>query len=163
MFTRVFSVALLSMVLSCKQIDSKPSEVAYATFGDSISADDAISKEALFSKYQSMKEGDTLQLKFTSKIIDVCQKKGCWMNVDLGKDEQAFVKFKDYGFFMPLNSKGEDIIVNGKAFLSIETVEDQKHYAKDAGKSQQAIDSITTPIKTYAFVANGVLIKKNEN
>ena len=84
------------------------------------------------------------------------------MNVDLGKDEKAFVKFKDYGFFMPLNSKGEDIIVNGKAFLSIESIEDQKHYAKDAGKSQQAIDSITSPIKTYSFLANGVLIKKNE-
>lgn len=150
------------MLGSCKQTIDKQKDVSYVSFGDSITADGAISKEKLFSQYQSLKEGDTIEVKFTSEILDVCQKKGCWMNVDLGKDEKAFVKFKDYGFFMPLNSKGEDIIVNGKAFLSIESIEDQKHYAKDAGKSQQAIDSITSPIKTYSFLANGVLIEKNE-
>ncbi len=162
MFTRVIITAAFFMLVSCKQTIDKQKDVSYVSFGDSITADGAISKESLFSKYQSLHEGDTLEVKFASKIIDVCQKKGCWMNVDLDKDEKAFVKFKDYGFFMPLNSKGEDIIVNGKAFLSIESVEDQKHYAKDAGKSKQAIDSITTPIKTYSFLANGVLIKKNE-
>jgi hypothetical protein len=162
MLTRVIITAAFFMLGSCKQTIDKQKDVSYVSFGDSITADGAISKEKLFSQYQSLKEGDTIEVKFTSEILDVCQKKGCWMNVDLGKDEKAFVKFKDYGFFMPLNSKGEDIIVNGKAFLSIESIEDQKHYAKDAGKSQQAIDSITSPIKTYSFLANGVLIKKNE-
>jgi hypothetical protein len=35
-----------------------------------------------------------------------------------------------------------------------------KHYAKDAGKSQAAIDSIIKPETTYSFLADGVLIKK---
>jgi len=74
-------------------------------------------------------------------------------------DEKVFVKFKDYGFFMPLNAKNEEVIVNGKAFLSVESVDELKHYAKDAGKSQAAIDSIQSPITTYAFLADGVLIK----
>lgn len=163
MISRISFALLACTMMSCKHsIDVSRSDVSYSSFGDSITADKSISKEMLFAKYQSMKEGDTIEVKFTSRINDVCQKKGCWMNVDLGKGEQAFVKFKDYGFFMPLNSKGEDVVVNGKAFLSIESVEEQKHYAKDAGKSQQAIDSISTPLKTYSFVANGVLIKKHE-
>ncbi len=163
MILRTCIISVAFVLTSCKySISSDDSNVSYASFGDSITADSAISKEDLLNRFQSMKEGDTVSLKFSSKINDVCQKKGCWMNVDLGKNEKAFVKFKDYGFFMPLNSKGEDVIVNGKAFLSIEGVDEQKHYAKDAGKSQAAIDSITTPIKTYSFAANGVLIKKNE-
>lgn len=156
-------ICLLLFVVSCKKaIAVDKAATSYASFGDSITADKAISKEQLFAKYAAMKEGDTLAVKFSSKINDVCQKKGCWMNVDLVNDEKAFVKFKDYGFFMPLNSKDEEVIVNGKAFLSIESVEEQKHYAKDAGKSVTAIDSIESPIKTYSFLADGVLIKNNE-
>lgn len=163
MILRSLFILLACTLASCKySISTEDSTVSYASFGDSITAENAISKEKLFDKYQSLHEGDTVVLKFASRINDVCQKKGCWMNVDLGKNEKAFVKFKDYGFFMPLNSKDEEVIVNGKAFLSIESIEEQKHYAKDAGKSQAAIDSITTPIKSYSFVADGVLIKNNE-
>jgi hypothetical protein len=163
MIFRNLFISLVIILTSCKhEITTDNSDISYTSFGDSITAENAISKESLFEKYQEMKEGDTINLKFSSKIIDVCQKKGCWMNVDLGKKEQAFIKFKDYGFFMPLNSKDEEVIVNGKAFLAIESVAEQKHYAKDAGKSQAAIDSITTPIRTYSFLADGVLIKNNE-
>jgi hypothetical protein len=70
------------------------------------------------------------------------------------------VKFKDYGFFMPLNSKGAEVIVHGKAFVSVESIEVLKHYAKDAGKSQAVIDSIVAPEVTYSFEANGVLLKQ---
>jgi hypothetical protein len=163
MIFRNLFISLVIILTSCKhKITTDNSDISYTSFGDSITAENAISKESLLEKYQEMKEGDTINLKFSSKIIYVCQKKGCWMNVDLGKKEQAFIKFKDYGFFMPLNSKDEEVIVNGKAFLAIESVAEQKHYAKDAGKSQAAIDSITTPIKTYSFLADGVLIKNNE-
>ena len=163
MMLRSFFSSLVLILTSCKySITNDNADISYASFGDSITAENAISKESLLDHYQTMKEGDTMNLKFISKINDVCQKKGCWMNVDLGKNEQAFIKFEDYGFFMPLNAKGEEVIVNGKAFLAIESVDEQKHYAKDAGKSQAAIDSITTPIKTYSFLADGVLIKNNE-
>ena len=70
------------------------------------------------------------------------------------------MKFKDYAFFVPKNAQDEEVIVNGKAFVSIESVEELKHYAKDAGKSQASIDSIVTPKTTYSFMADGVLIKK---
>ena len=158
----IILASLCLAFVSCKKEAVAPvaPEVKYVSFGDSISQEGAISKADMFAKYQTLKEGDTLQVAFTSKINDVCQKKGCWMNLALTDKEAAFVKFKDYGFFMPLNSKGAEVIVHGKAFVSVESIEVLKHYAKDAGKSQAAIDSITAPEVTYSFEANGVLLKQ---
>jgi hypothetical protein len=158
----IILASLCIAFVSCKKEAVAPvaPEVKYVSFGDSISKDGAISKADMFAKYQTLKEGDTLQVAFTSKINDVCQKKGCWMNLALTDKEAAFVKFKDYGFFMPLNSKGAEVIVRGKAFVSVESIEELKHYAKDAGKSQASIDSIVAPEVTYSFEANGVLLKQ---
>lgn len=156
-------VCSIFVLTSCLKKDDKIAAEkvgTYASFGDSISGEGAISKEDMFAKYQQMKDGDSIDVKFASRINDVCQKKGCWMNLGLVNDEKVFVKFKDYAFFMPLNSKDADVVVNGKAYVSVETVEDLKHFAKDAGKSQAAIDSITAPETTYSFMADGVLIKK---
>jgi hypothetical protein len=114
----------------------------------------------MLEKYKSLKEKDTVLVKFRSKIESVCQAKGCWMNLKLSETQTAFVKFKDYGFFMPLNCADNEAVVSGKAFISVETVEELKHYAKDEGKSQAAIDSIVAPKTNFSFVANGVLIKK---
>ena len=114
----------------------------------------------MMDKFKTLKEGDTLEVKFKSGINEVCQKKGCWMTLDLADDKEAFVKFKNYGFFVPKNAQDKEVIVNGKAFVSIESVDVLKHYAKDAGKSQAAIDSIVAPKVTYSFMADGVLIAK---
>ena len=158
----ILLTSLCLAFVSCKKEAVTPAapEAKYVSFGDSISKDGAISKADMFAKYQTLKEGDTVEVAFTSSINDVCQKKGCWMNLALTDKDAAFVKFKDYGFFMPLNSKGAEVIVNGKAFVSVESIEELKHYAKDAGKSQASIDSIVAPEVTYSFEANGVLLKK---
>ena len=156
-------VAIICFV-GCKNNQETPIIVEetpeYAVFGDSITAEGVLSKEELLEKYANLQEGDTLAVKFTSTIQSVCQKKGCWMNVALDENNVAFIKFKDYGFFVPKNAADKEVIVNGKAFVSVESVEELKHYAKDAGKSEAAIDSITEPEITYSFMADGVLIKK---
>jgi hypothetical protein len=161
----IFLAAVLISLASCnskKQEDTKIAEnkTEYAVFGDSITADGVITKEAMLAKFKDLKEGDTLNLKFKSNIKDVCQKKGCWMTLDLTDGKESFVKFKDYAFFVPMNATNQEAIVNGKAFVNIESVEQLKHYAKDGGKSQAEIDSIKQPKVTYAFMADGVLISK---
>lgn len=161
--TVILSVLIASVFGACNQnkeaAQTTEPEVQYSVFGDSITAADALDKEAMLAKYEGMKEGDTLEVKFTSKIQAVCKKKGCWMNLDLGKDKSAFVKFKDYGFFVPTaGAEAHDAVISGKAFLNITSVDELKHYAKDGGKSQAAIDSIVAPEVKYGFVANGALI-----
>ncbi len=146
---------------SCKKESiTNISSSDYAIFGDSISTDKAISKEDMLVQYNILKPGDTLNIKFKSIIKNVCQKKGCWMTIELPSGKEAFVKFEDYAFFVPKNAQKSEVIVNGKAFVSIESVEELKHYAKDEGKSQAAIDSIVAPKTNYSFMADGVLIKK---
>ena len=159
----IYVVTVLLMVASCnKKAEVKPVELAaaYVKFGDSISADGAISKEELLAKYEALKPTDTLDVKVLSKIVDVCQKKGCWMNIELGSGKSAFIKFKDYGFFVPKNAAESEVIIHGKAFVEVTSIYDLKEYAKDAGKSKAAIDSIVAPETNYSFMADGVLIKK---
>lgn len=160
-------VVSLIVFVSCKNENSKSAEqsvekevVSYLSFGDEIADDGALTLTDMSDKYKTLKEGDTLNIKFASSINKVCKTKGCWMNLDLGNEEEAFVNFKDYGFFMPLNSEGKEVIVEGKAFLKVTTVEELRHFAEDEGKSAEEVAKITEPEHTLAFEANGVLMKK---
>ena len=67
---------------------------------------------------------------------------------------QAIIR---YGFFIPLNAEGS-VIVSGKAFISETSVDDLKHYAEDSGDTEEIIEAITIPEKTYSFEADGVLL-----
>ena len=141
-------------------VPTKEVKVEYASFGDKILADKALTKDQMLAKYKTMKKGDTLAVKFKSKINSVCKKKGCWMKMDLANNSESFVRFKDYGFFVPLNADNSEAIVSGRAFVDEISVAELQHYAKDGGKSQAEIDKITQPKITYAFQADGVLISK---
>jgi uncharacterized protein (DUF302 family) len=79
------------------------------------------------------------------------------MLLDIGANE-AMVKFKDYGFFMPKNIADKEVIVNGKAFVSEVSIEEQRHYAEDAGKSEDEIAKIIEVKKTLSLEADGVLL-----
>lgn len=158
----------LFLTFSCKTEKKEATEttekeevvkVEYTSFGDEISKEGAFTKEEALAKYSSMKPGDTIAVKFASKINEVCSKKGCWMKVPVSESEEVMVRFKDYGFFMPLDSNGKEVIVEGKAFIKETSVEELQHYAEDAGKSKEEIAKITEPKKELAFVANGVLLK----
>lgn len=140
--------------------EAKPVAVAYATFGKKIAAEQALTAEQMLKKYKTLKKGDTISVKFKSRVADVCKKKGCWMSLDLAKGQTAFVRFKDYGFFVPLNATNSEAIVSGRAFVDVVSVDELKHYAKDGGKSQAEIDKITEPEVTYAFTADGVLLSE---
>ena len=86
--------------------------------------------------------------------------KGCWMKLKLGNGKESMVKFKDYGFFVPQELVGKEVVVNGLAYVEEMSVGDQRHYARDAGKSEEEVAAIIMVEKKYAFEADGVLIKK---
>ncbi|TAI49447.1 DUF4920 domain-containing protein [Flagellimonas allohymeniacidonis] len=109
--------------------------------------------------YGKMVLNDTIKTQLTGTIKEVCQVKGCWMKVELETNDEVFVKFKDYGFFVPTNSANKKVVLNGVAFLEEVSIEDQQHYAKDRGDSQEEIAKINTPKKTLRFEADGVLIR----
>ncbi len=137
------------------------SKLAYQSFGEQIDDKGVLSKDEMLEAYKSMKEGDTVTTKFKATVKKVCQNKGCWMRLDMGEME-SFVKFKDYGFFMPMDIAGQEVIVEGKAFIATTSVEELKHFAEDGGKTKEEIDAITEPEVSYSFTSSGVLIPAPE-
>lgn len=139
---------------------AKQEKVEYASFGEVIIPNDAIAATSMAAHYKTMKSGDSINSKIIATVNDVCQAKGCWMRLNLDDQNEVMVKFKDYGFFVPKDIKGKQVIINGKAFVTEVSVDEQRHYAEDAGKSPQDIAAITTPKRTYSFEADGVLVAK---
>jgi len=92
------------------------------------------------------------------KVESVCQKKGCWMNIVSDSGESVFVKFKDYGFFMPLDLAGKEVVMNGYALKEVTSVEELQHYAEDEGLSKEEIEKIQSPKEEYKFMASGVFL-----
>ncbi len=157
------SFVLVGLFTACKvekkeEVKEEKAPIVYASFGDKITVDKALTAKQMQGKFKSMQLGDTINVKFASNIGEVCTKKGCWMVLPIG-DETTMVRFKDYGFFMPLDSKGKEVVVAGKAFVQETSVDELRHYAEDAGKTKEEIEKITEPKKEYAFLANGVLMK----
>lgn len=157
-------LVLFAMVLSCKGQSTTdktkvPQEI-YRSFGEKIEANQASDAKKMLATYVAMKEADTLKAKFTAKVKEVCKAKGCWMKLELENGEEAMVRFKDYGFFMPLDIAGKQVIVKGLAFVEAMRVDDQKHYAEDAGASKEEIAKIISAKRTYGFEADGVLLSQ---
>ncbi|WP_124980561.1 DUF4920 domain-containing protein [Nonlabens xiamenensis] len=163
---------VMTLLTSCKEEnkeeempainDEQVEEIAYMNYGAELSADPAMTSSELASKYAQMKEGDTLSVTVKGTIADVCPNKGCWVKLPVGQDT-AFVKFKDYAFFLPKNGQGKEVVLEGVAYKSVTPVDELKHYAEDAGKSQAEIDAIDKDKVTLSFLANGALVEKFDN
>jgi len=94
-----------------------------------------------------------------AKVNAVCQMKGCWMTLtSMDTNEEIFVKFKDYAFFMPLDLAGQEVIAHGVVSKEVTSVDELRHYAEDAGKSKEEIEAITEPKEEYKMMADGVVI-----
>ncbi len=161
----IFYASIFAMLFACKsnsenkekETESHVEQAKYLSIGEKITEQEAINKEAMAAIYDALNPGDTVDVKFSSTVNEVCQSKGCWMKMDLGEKE-VMIKFKDYAFFMPKDIAGKEVILNGKAFIEEMSVEDQKHFAEDAGKSEDEIADIKEAKRTLSFISDGVLI-----
>ena len=155
------------MLNSCKKKDTVQSNkgaevdsIDYVSFGKSMIPDNALSIVSMASQYNNLTLGDSINSKMIAKVTDVCQAKGCWLTLNLEDGQEVMVKFKDYGFFVPKDIVGKEVIINGKAYVKEIPLKELRHYAEDAGKSAQEIALIIEPKTTYSFEADGVLIKQ---
>lgn len=160
----IMAAALVACKSEVKQEDANiaAEEVTqgYKSFGAPVAVSEVMTPDALAEYTKTLKVGDTIPVKFSSKVNAVCQKKGCWMKVDLD-GEESMVRFKDYAFFMPKDIAGQEAIIEGVAFIEEVSVEDLKHYAEDDGKSAEEIAKITEPKKSLAIVSSGVLLPED--
>ena len=103
-----------------------------------------------YDKYQDQ------EVVLETRIAKVCQSKGCFFVATEGATT-ARVSFKDYGFFIPTDSGGKDVVLLG--ILSRESVskEEAEHYAKDLGET-----AASDPERfQYSIVASAVKIPRS--
>lgn len=127
-------------------------------YGKKIDAKNAI---AITEVAELLKSKDTVVVKVKAKALASCASKGCWMTLQIDDHNSGFVKMKDYGFFVPTAIANKMVVLEGIAFTKITSVEELKHYAEDAKKSQAEIDAITEPKKEIRFLADGILVVKD--
>jgi hypothetical protein len=126
-----------------------------AVYGDSILNGNIIDLSAIST---AMKDETKMNMTIRGKVNEVCEKKGCWLIMKLSNGDDMRVTFKDYKIFLPKDVTGKEVILDGFVYSDTTSIEKQRHYAEDAGKSAAEIAKITTPKKQLAFEAKGVVV-----
>ncbi len=156
--TFIFALLVMSFA-ACKNSSNNAASADGIHFGEVIDTSGTIPYADLLAQ---MSVSDSVQAKVVGKVSGVCQTKGCWMNIvsdsDTSKTEM-FVQFKDYGFFMPKDLAGKEVVMLGKAYREVTSVDDLKHFAEDEGLTAEEIAKITEPKTELKFMASGVMIK----
>lgn len=139
--------------LACALVLCSTATLATAEqYGAPIQAKSPLSLQAAIKQLDDKPKADVL---IESKVDAVCVVKGCWMALtDTGGDVR--VTFKDYGFFVPSSIIGKTVLVEGTLEKVVMSLEDTKHYVKDAGGDPS---TVTQPRTEYRIVANGVKVK----
>lgn len=91
-----------------------------------------------------------------TRIAKVCQKKGCFFIAQDGATT-ARVSFKDYGFFIPTDSGGKDVVLLGTFSRKSVSKEEAEHFAEDLGET-----ATPNPERfQYSIVASAVKIPRS--
>jgi hypothetical protein len=91
-------------------------------------------------------------------IARVCSKKGCWMELTPKAGETGLrVTFKDYGFFVPTDSKGMKVKAEGEVSIKVLSKADADHLAAEGANLKRNADG--TADET-GFIASGVELRK---
>ncbi len=147
----IVATVSLSVIAQPPAGEAKPGE----WYGEKISADGAKNIADVTAK---LKETDAIDTKVKAKIVDVCAKKGCWLKLEVNDSTTAFVKMKDYAFFLPEAAKGKTVVIDGEIKTKTVSVAELRHYAEDAKKSKEEIEAITKPEKEIRVTAKAILV-----
>jgi hypothetical protein len=162
----IVTLAASSFTFSCQQKSEEATTTTYemvgevpvvpGNYGNIVKTDEVATPAEMISTVEATGE---FAGKISGEIKEVCTNKGCWFTMDLPNGESMRVTFKDYGFFLPTNSQGFPIVIEGVATVTETDVETLRHYAEDKGKSKEEIEAITQPERKITFEATGALIK----
>ncbi len=154
----LFSMLLFAGLLANPLMAQEETEGDGIHFGEKISEEGAIT----FSEFhKNMEDRNELETKIKGEVTGVCQKKGCWMTMN-EDGKELFIKFKDYAYFVPKDISGREAIIEGIAYREVVSVDELRHMAEDAGKSEEEIAKITEPKEELRFMADGVILLPEE-
>lgn len=177
----VLSVIALSSLLACKEAPpaaqpsapaqpAAPSSQPSAASGASEWGTGSVHRGASFTAAEEIALADVLaapdkylgqSLKTRGVVARACSKKGCWMELQPeGGDRGVRVTFKDYAFFVPLDSAGAKATIEGVLEMKKLSKEDAAHLEGEGAKITR--DATGDAIEV-AVVASGVELRRTPN
>lgn len=148
---------------SCNHAEAKGEAAAPApakadgiiTRGEKLKGLPAVEMTALMAAPATF-DGKTVALEGT--VRKACEKKGCWMELAASdKGPSVRVTFKDYGFFVPLDSAGSKAKIEGTVKVAELTPEKAKHYQDEGAQVAKDKDG---KYREVQVVALGVELRK---
>jgi len=143
---RITSILLLSVVLLAASNAIPPGQ----DFGAGLSLKQPT---ALAEVVKSPEKFASEPVLLRGRVSDVCQRKGCWTIL---RDGQAHVRvrFKDYGFFLPKDSAGQEAFVEGIVNVVTLSEKEARHYEEESRSGDP--ESVRGPRREIGFTASGV-------
>ena len=141
---RLFAAAFLSAAALFAHAGEPAASTAYgAAFvdGPSVLVSEAV---AAFDEHAGEPR------RFSGRITEVCQAKGCWMMLE-DNGQAARVMFGDHAFYLPKDTRGT-AVVHGVLERKELTPEQVEHLSSDSGQGIPA-----EPVE-YRIVADGVRV-----
>ena len=128
---------------------------ALLTRGEKLKGAQKVELTALLAKPADL-DGKTVQLE--GKVRKACEKKGCWMELAPdAKGPGVRVTFKDYGFFVPLDSAGRTAKVEGVVKVAALTDAAAKHLESEGATIPRGKDGKPSEVQ---LVAVGVELRQ---
>ena len=134
---------------------SEPVQITeeYEVFGAPMDAD--APAKTLREAMSALEGGDSANARIRTEVTQVCQKKGCFFIATEGAS-WARVTFKDYSFFVPTDSAGKTVVLEGVLTRRTVSEAQRAHYAEDLGEESVAEGAA----QEYAIEATSVLLPR---
>ncbi|MFT3706099.1 MAG: DUF4920 domain-containing protein [Archangium sp.] len=146
--------ALLLALVVAAAPEAKPADPAVLLRGEKLKGAESVQLAKLLNAPSDF-EGKTVTVE--AKIRKACEKKGCWMEL-AGEDKGMGVRvtFKDYGFFVPLDSAGKTAKVEGVVKVALLDEARAKHYEAEGATVPKGKDG---KYREVQLVASGVELR----
>ena len=138
-----FAALVIAIAFSASASDLIKRGAAISPDAKSVTAEQIVEKPDAYSKKPVVVEG---------VVSSVCTNMGCWM--ELG---DMHITFKDYGFFVPTDSKGFTARAEGVAKVKTMSKEEADHLEGEGAKLHRNADGTAREV---TFVASGVELRK---
>lgn len=162
------TLSMLCAVAGCRSADTAPPSAEPATaaddpvtpgperFGEPLRSGDAVAVEALLEQPDHY-ASSTNTVIVEGTVRRACSVKGCWMELAGGMDKAlpgCRVTFKDYGFFVPLDSAGARARAEGVVHAKIVSQGEVRHMEAEGATFGHKLDDGSA--REVRLVATGV-------
>lgn len=138
-----------------KGVDAKQEEGAVIRRGQALIGAPSVKLEKLLAEPRSYEE-KTIAVE--GIVERACTNKGCWMEIAAQSGASGMrVTFKDYGFFVPLNSQGMTVKAEGQVSVKTLSRAQADHYESEGATLKRNADGTAHEV---TFVATGVELAK---